>query len=77
VTGKVGTKLSSIAPQGLLDWLRRARPEKGCLQAEGAVRLSVNRQFREPFTKLDAGDEGVAKLESEDDADECTRLKPD
>ena len=43
--------------QGMMDWLRRIKREKGYLLAEGSVRLTVNRQFCEPFTKLHAGDE--------------------
>lgn len=43
--------------QGMMDWLRRVKREKGYLLAEGTVRLTVNRQFCEPFTKLQDGDE--------------------
>jgi DUF971 family protein/molybdopterin converting factor small subunit len=43
--------------QGLLEWLRKKQYEKGYLLADDAVRVTVNRQFCEPFTKLHEGDE--------------------
>jgi DUF971 family protein/molybdopterin converting factor small subunit len=43
--------------QGLLEWLRKKKYEKGYLLADDAVRVTVNRQFCEPFTKLHDGDE--------------------
>jgi len=43
--------------QGLLAWLRKKKYEKGYLLADDAVRVTVNRQFCEPFTKLHDGDE--------------------
>ena len=42
---------------GLLEFLRRRKPEAAPLFADGRVQVTVNRQFTEPFTKLDDGDE--------------------
>lgn len=41
----------------LLAWLRRSKGDRGYLFADENVRVTVNRQFAEPFTKLDPGDE--------------------
>jgi DUF971 family protein/molybdopterin converting factor small subunit len=41
----------------LLAWLRRVKGERGYLFADDTVRVTVNRQFAEPSTKLDPGDE--------------------
>jgi DUF971 family protein/molybdopterin converting factor small subunit len=41
----------------LLKWLRLKWRDKGYLLADDRVRVTVNRQFAEPFTRLDAGDE--------------------
>jgi len=41
----------------LLAWLRRVKGDRGYLLADGTVRVTVNKQFAEPFTKLDPGDE--------------------
>ena len=41
----------------LLALLRRRERERGYLLADDAVRVTVNRQFAEPFTRLDDGDE--------------------
>ncbi len=43
--------------QSLLAWLRRRKGELGYLLADDNVRITVNRQFSEPFTRLDDGDE--------------------
>lgn len=43
--------------QGLLQWLRRKKVDRGYLLADDNVRVTVNRQFTESFTKLDEGDE--------------------
>ena len=43
--------------QGLLAWLRRRDREKAYLLADDNVRVTVNKQFAEPFTRLDPGDE--------------------
>lgn len=41
----------------LLDWLRRVKGDRGYLFEDATVRVTVNKQFAEPFTKLDPGDE--------------------
>lgn len=41
----------------LLAWLRRVKGDRGYLFADEHVRVTVNKQFAEPFTKLDPGDE--------------------
>lgn len=41
----------------LLAWLRRSKGDRGYLFADENVRVTVNKQFAEPFTKLDPGDE--------------------
>lgn len=41
----------------LLGWLRRVKGERGYLFADDSVRVTVNKQFAEPFTRLDPGDE--------------------
>jgi DUF971 family protein/molybdopterin converting factor small subunit len=41
----------------LLAWLRRRERERGYLLADDTVRVTVNRQFAEPFTRIDDGDE--------------------
>jgi len=41
----------------LLGWLRRRERERGYLLADESVRVTVNRQFTEPFTRIDDGDE--------------------
>jgi len=42
---------------GLLHWLRRRYMTYGYLLADDNVRVTVNKQFAEPFTRLDPGDE--------------------
>lgn len=41
----------------LLAWLRQVKVERGYLFADDRVRVTVNKQFAEPFTRLDPGDE--------------------
>jgi DUF971 family protein/molybdopterin converting factor small subunit len=41
----------------LLAWLRRVKGDRGYLLADDSVRVTVNKQFAEPFTRLDPGDE--------------------
>ena len=41
----------------LLAWLRRVKGDRGYLFADDSVRVTVNKQFAEPFTRLDPGDE--------------------
>lgn len=48
-------KVKDVA--GLLEFLRRRKPEAAPLFADDQVRVTVNRQFAEPFTKLASGDE--------------------
>ena len=43
--------------QGLLAWLRRRGDEFGRFLGQADVRVTVNRQFSEPFTRLEDGDE--------------------
>jgi len=42
---------------GLLRWLQKVKGDRGYLLEAEHVRVTVNKQFAEPFTKLDAGDE--------------------
>ncbi|MEN8174914.1 MAG: gamma-butyrobetaine hydroxylase-like domain-containing protein [Pseudomonadota bacterium] len=47
----------------LLPLLRRRERSRGYLLADDAVRVTVNKQFAEPFTRLDTGDEvGIVPL---------------
>ncbi len=48
-------KVRNVA--GLLEFLRRRKPEAAPLFADEQVRITVNRQFAEAFTKLETGDE--------------------
>lgn len=43
--------------QSLLEWLRKIKLDRGYLLASDRVRCTLNRQFAEPFSKLDSGDE--------------------
>ncbi len=43
--------------EGLLQWLQRVKGERGYLLAPEHVRITVNKQFAEPYTRLDNGDE--------------------
>ncbi len=43
--------------QGLTQWLRNKWRDKGYLLADDRITLTVNRQFSEPFTRLENGDE--------------------
>lgn len=43
--------------RALLGWLRNKHLERGYLLADSHVRVTVNRQFAEPFTRLESGDE--------------------
>ena len=43
--------------ESLLTWLQKAKGERGYLLAPEHVRVTVNKQFAEPFTRLDPGDE--------------------
>ncbi len=48
-------KVKDVA--ALLEFLRRRKPEAAPLFADDRVRVTVNRQFAEPFTRLENGDE--------------------
>ena len=48
-------KVKDVA--GLLEFLRWRKPEAAPLFADDRVRVTVNRQFAEPFTRLEDGDE--------------------
>ena len=41
----------------LIEWLRRQKRDQAHLLQDGSVRITVNRQFAEPFTRIDDGDE--------------------
>lgn len=41
----------------LCEWLRRRNPDQAHLFREGSFQVTVNKQFSEPFTRIDAGDE--------------------
>ncbi len=43
--------------QGLVEWLRRQKREKAYLLRDGSFQVTVNKQFSEPFTRIEAGDE--------------------
>jgi len=43
--------------QTLLDWLRRRWGDRAYLLRPDSFRVTVNKQFSEPFTRLDHGDE--------------------
>ncbi len=43
--------------ESLLNWLRKRYRERGYLLADDRVRVTVNKQFAEPFTRIEDGDE--------------------
>jgi len=43
--------------QSLLIWLAKIKLDRGYLLADDRVRYTINRQFAEPFSKLEPGDE--------------------
>jgi DUF971 family protein/molybdopterin converting factor small subunit len=43
--------------QSLIEWIRKRHRNKAHLFREGSFQVTVNRQFSEPFTRLEAGDE--------------------
>lgn len=43
--------------RGLVEWLRKRDPNHAHLFREGSIRVTVNKQFSEPFTRIDDGDE--------------------
>jgi len=56
---QVDTPAEVTDVQSLLAWLRQRARDKAYLPADERVRVTVNKQFAEPFTKL-AGDDVVA-----------------
>lgn len=70
LANKLGKESEEITPpasvsdvQSLLNWLSKIKGERGYLLAADNVRATVNRQFAEPFTRLDSGDEvGIIPL---------------
>ena len=64
LANKMGKESEELTPpdtvedvQQLLGWLRRAKGERGYLFADETVRVTVNKQFAESFTRLDPGDD--------------------
>lgn len=43
--------------RSLVGWLRREKQQQAYLFRDGSFQVVVNRQFSEPFTRLEAGDE--------------------
>jgi DUF971 family protein/molybdopterin converting factor small subunit len=43
--------------QTLLEWLRKRKRDDAHLFREGSLQLTVNKQFSEPFTRIEDGDE--------------------
>jgi len=43
--------------QSLMEWLRKRLYDRAYLLREGSFRVTVNKQFTEPFTRIDHGDE--------------------
>lgn len=41
----------------LIEWLRRRHGERAYLFTDGTFRVTVNKQFSEPFTRIEDGDE--------------------
>ncbi len=48
---------SVVDVASLCNWLRRRNPDQAHLFQEGSFQVTVNKQFSEPFTRIDAGDE--------------------
>jgi len=48
---------SVVDVRALLDWLRRRAYDKAYLLQDGSFRVTVNRQFAEPFTRIEQNDE--------------------
>ena len=64
LANKMGKESEQLTPpdtvedvQQLLGWLRRIKGDRGYLFADEHVRVTVNKQFAEPFTRLGPGDE--------------------
>lgn len=43
--------------RNLVDWLRKRDPNLAHLYRDGSIRITINKQFSEPFTRIDDGDE--------------------
>ncbi|MCW8891677.1 MAG: MoaD/ThiS family protein [Sedimenticola sp.] len=41
----------------LIEWLRKRNRDQAHLFQEGSFQVTVNKQFSEPFTRIDEGDE--------------------
>ena len=48
---------SVVSVEKLLDWLRKRYHDQDYLLREGSFQVTVNKQFSEPFTHIDDGDE--------------------
>ena len=48
---------SVVDVQTLIEWLRKRYMDRAFLFRDGSFRVTVNKQFSEPFTKLEDGDE--------------------
>ncbi|WP_078120919.1 gamma-butyrobetaine hydroxylase-like domain-containing protein [Thiosocius teredinicola] len=64
LANKMGKEAEEVKPpdtvetvEQLLGWLQRVKGDRGYLFNPEYVRITVNKQFAEPFTKLDPGDE--------------------
>ena len=44
--------------RSLVEWLKREKQQQAYLFREGSFQVVVNKQFSEPFTRLEDGDEG-------------------
>lgn len=53
----VGIPESVTSVENLLDWLRKRYEDKDYLLRDGSFQVTVNKQFSEPFTRIDDGDE--------------------
>ncbi len=54
-TVEIPASVTDVADLG--DWLRRRNPDQAHLFQEGSFQVTVNKQFSEPFTRIEAGDE--------------------
>ena len=43
--------------RNLVDWLRKRDPNLAHLYRDGSIRITINKQFSKPFTRIDDGDE--------------------
>ena len=54
---KIDLPASVTTVETLLAWLRKFKRDNGYLLADDNVRVTVNKQFAEPFTRIDVNDE--------------------